>query len=261
MDNATVINVTTITAVSVNVTSITVSNIVISSATVDGEVMVGGGVKVGRSIILGPVDGTPGLDNNIVFTNGDGVIKTADPNAGILTVETAANKDIIILPGNNVGLGTPSPVMKLDVNGGIRGSSITATDGFYGAGANLTGLTASQIPGIVVSTNNPALLASTQTFTGTNNFQTITTTSTCIGGDCRTVWPSFAGDNLGSHTATQNLNMANFSITNVSTTTFTGYLNVTSIAGYAQGGTTILTSPGYTDLFLGYQAGYSDVIQ
>lgn len=67
-----------------------------------------------------------------------------------------------------------------------------------------------------------------------------------------------AGDNLGNHTATQNLNMAKFDITNVSTATFTGYINVTSTAGYQQGGVTILTSPGYSDLFLGYQAGYSN---
>ena len=54
--------------------------------------------------------------------------------------------------------------------------------------------------------------------------------------------------------------MANFDITNVSTATFTGYINVTSNVGYEQGGGTILTSPGYSDLFLGYQAGYYDYI-
>jgi hypothetical protein len=66
------------------------------------------------------------------------------------------------------------------------------------------------------------------------------------------------GDNLGNHTATQNLNMAKFDIVNVSSATFTGYVNVTSNAGYELGGETILNTPGYTDLFLGYQSGDSD---
>jgi len=67
-----------------------------------------------------------------------------------------------------------------------------------------------------------------------------------------------SGDNLGNHTATQNLNMAKYDITNASTATFTGYINVTSTAGYQQDGATILTSPGFSDLFVGYQAGYVD---
>ena len=59
-------------------------------------------------------------------------------------------------------------------------------------------------------TNKPSFsagdvsLASTQTFTGTNNFQTITTTSTCIAGDCRTAWPiGFAGGTVPDQTIFQ----------------------------------------------------------
>lgn len=53
-------------------------------------------------------------------------------------------------------------------------------------------------------------LASVNTWSATNDFQTITTTSTCIGGDCRTDWPT-GGDNLGSHVATQTIT-ANYGI-------------------------------------------------
>lgn len=129
VDEATIINVATVTAVSVNVTSITVSSIIMSSATVNGPVRVNGGVKIGHSIILGPVDGTPGADNNIVFTNGDGIIKTANPNAGVLQIETPVGKNIVISPGNNLGVGTQSPETLLHVNGGITSGQAGVTTG------------------------------------------------------------------------------------------------------------------------------------
>ncbi|HBB67755.1 MAG TPA: hypothetical protein DCZ93_10760 [Elusimicrobia bacterium] len=146
VDKETVVNITTMTAVSVNVTSITVMNIVISSATVEGVVKVGGGVKIGHSIILGPVDAN-GAENNIVFTNGDGVIKTAEPNPGILRMETAVDKDILIFPGKNLGVGTAVPWAKLDVNGTIRGTSLM-TSGIVSADRyQISGATILRYPG------------------------------------------------------------------------------------------------------------------
>ncbi|MFH1619458.1 MAG: hypothetical protein ABIG11_06085, partial [bacterium] len=70
-------------------------------------------------------------------------------------------------------------------------------------------------------------------------------------------WDSIGavGDNLGSHIATTTLNMAGFGITNASTSTFNGYVNVTSTAGYAQNGYIILRASDTSNTFVGREAG------
>ena len=170
VDGATVINITTVTAVSVNVTSVTVSHIVMSSAMVEGVVRVGGGVKVGHSIILGPVEGTPGADNNIVFTNGAGTIKTSDPNAGALQIETSAGKDIIFNPGRNVGVGTQTPETLLHVKGAIttgQSSSMTGGIKLYNSGSAYATViqagaaTADQIYKLPIRDGNPGQVLAT----------------------------------------------------------------------------------------------------
>ncbi len=95
-----IINVTSITATTINVTTITVRNIIASSATVDGSVSVGGGVKIGNSIILGYFDPLDvGADNTIKFEGGGGTIAAAAPGPGPLTLQTQGGFPINLNPG------------------------------------------------------------------------------------------------------------------------------------------------------------------
>ena len=51
-------------------------------------------------------------------------------------------------------------------------------------------------------------LKGTNTWTGTQDFQTATSTSICLGGVCNESWPaSSAGDNFGNHIATQTVDL------------------------------------------------------
>ncbi|MBI4656931.1 MAG: hypothetical protein HY746_09345 [Elusimicrobia bacterium] len=87
--------------------------------------------------------------------------------------------------------------------------------------------------------------------------------------------PAGPGDNLGNHTATTTLNMANYGIINVSTSTFNGYIDVKSTEGYKIDGVTVLRSSsalnstfigqnagrintGNSNTFAGYNAGYNN---
>jgi hypothetical protein len=49
----------------------------------------------------------------------------------------------------------------------------------------------------------------------TSNTNRMQAQTICLGGACRTTWPSSSGDNLGNHIATTNLNMAGNNIANV----------------------------------------------
>ena len=70
-----------------------------------------------------------------------------------------------------------------------------------------------------------------QTKTGDITARTITAPTVCVGTDCRTAWPvpsAGGADNLGNHTATQDLNMNGKNITN----TYQAFLtNITTPAG------------------------------
>ncbi|MBI3552600.1 MAG: IPT/TIG domain-containing protein [Elusimicrobia bacterium] len=131
--SSTTISVTSVTATTINVTSITVNNISITSASVQTSVLVGGGVKVGHSIILGTVSGTLGAPNTIAFDNGDGIIQTVAPGAGKLSLMTTGAEHILLNPGagGNVGIGTSIPETALHVAAGVitSGQASTLTGG------------------------------------------------------------------------------------------------------------------------------------
>lgn len=94
--------------------------VVLGSAIVQGRVVARSAAIGTGTIILGPQDVTPGPDNTIGFTNGNALIRTQDPGAGSLTLETAGGQHIVLSPAGNVGVGTALPAAKLDVAGPIE---------------------------------------------------------------------------------------------------------------------------------------------
>jgi hypothetical protein len=129
VDEGISIGVSTVTATIINVTSMTASHIDLSTAMVSSALLVQGGVKIGNSIILGPVTGTPGAVNTIAFDNGDAFIRTAPPGVGSLTIETGGTKHIVVSPGGNMGIGTNGPETKLHVAGTITSGQPTSIAG------------------------------------------------------------------------------------------------------------------------------------
>jgi len=113
--SAATINVATVTASALSVTTMSVSNIEIATGTIQ---ITSGGMKIGHSIILGPVNGTLGAVNTIAFENGNGYITTVNPGAGSLNLVTA-NSNPITMTGGNVGVGTTNPETALHVAAGM----------------------------------------------------------------------------------------------------------------------------------------------
>ena len=64
---------------------------------------------------------------------------------------------------------------------------------------------------------------------GTSRMNAITPNGITLGGVWRTTWPTFAGDNLGNHTATQDLLFNNYGIGVVGSYSATRYQNVFSM--------------------------------
>ena len=86
---------------------------------------------------------------------------------GSLLLKTAATNRLFITAGGNVSIGgDTNPTAKLVVDGNVVSSGNVQAVAFYGSGANLTNLPAG---------GGAAVLAATQTWTGSNTFNSATT--------------------------------------------------------------------------------------
>jgi hypothetical protein len=86
-------------------------------------------------------------DSGLYATGISTMILSAFASDGTISFQTGgvatSNERMKILANGNVGVGTTAPGAKLEVNGNITASSVTATgvSGFSGEGANITGVT------------------------------------------------------------------------------------------------------------------------
>lgn len=115
-------------------------------------VIFGGGVEISRESQAGlrvsaTGSGTPTGIEIGADTNGRGYIQTVTANAGIQFYTGNASNLVMTLSGDNVGIGTGSPVEKMHINDGkivVTGDTTTPTTGhafFYkqSAGATISG--------------------------------------------------------------------------------------------------------------------------
>ena len=73
---------------------------------------------------------------NASNSGGGGLVQTADAS-GVLALQTAGTTAVTIDASQNVGIGTSSPGVKLDVTGSIRASvNVTSAADFIGGGAS-----------------------------------------------------------------------------------------------------------------------------
>jgi hypothetical protein len=91
-----------------------------------------------------------------------------NPNTGSPNAAQQAN-DFIVTPSGNVGLGTTTPTVKLELNNGTTNGAIKIVDGTQGAGRVLT----SDASGVATWSPTPATslyFLSSSAFTGTTDF-------------------------------------------------------------------------------------------
>ena len=171
---------------------------------------------------------------------GDGTgITTGDAQnaAGFADDGTTVRLDDV---GDSVGIGTATPLNKLDVNGAIRstGTIITGllscdtldTDsgGRLFCGTDDAGSAAGIASYIATATLNMGNnnITNAQTIFSTASVPTVL----CLDGDCKSAWPAAAGgDNLGNHVPTQTITTA-FGIASSSGAYFTGSIGIATTA-------------------------------
>lgn len=127
----------------------------------------------------------------------------------------AVNGGLFLVPNGQVGIGTVSPTQKLDVAGNVKGSQLCIGNDCRGSWPS-GGVTS-------VGTNN-GLTGGPITTTGTIGIDTSNISSCTNATTNKLYWNgsklscgtdqsgSGGGDNLGNHTATQNLNIGNYKI-------------------------------------------------
>jgi hypothetical protein len=165
-----------------------------------------------------------------------------------LSANGTSTTQFVLLNNGSVGIGTGTPSQKLEVVGTTRTTDLQVTGG-AGAGRVLT----SDASGTATWTA-PSLTLSGQ--------------SLSIGGGNTVTIPAAVGDNLGNHTATQNLNLTNKALTGSGSNLGTsiglgirsdGGLNI----GQNNGGNVLLgyqtgSVGGSYNVFSGYQSGQAN---
>jgi len=143
----------------------------------------------------------------------------------------------------------------------VRGDNQTGNQNVFGAYGNVGIGTSSPAYRLVISSGAGSNEKMLVIATGTSEMIRMTGSGEVYAnryyGDGSALTGIYAaGDNLGNHTATQALNLNSFGLTNVSTSTFSGYVNVISTIGYAQWGATLLrTDANHENIYLGYLSG------
>ena len=149
----------------------------------------------GGDIKLKSVSPTNSNDiGDLIFQKDNGVqygrIWTSNSSSGSLYLSSEDNTaDIAIDRYGRVGIGTVSPTEKLHVAGTVKATS------FQGDGSSLTGFTASQIPNGNYMIDNPGTSGQVWTSNGVGK------------GHWAAISSGGSNDNLGNHTATENIQL------------------------------------------------------
>lgn len=220
---------------------------------------------------------TPIYTAPVHILSGGQVVGTASsidlvPDAnGLFSTQTYITNPWIFQSGSDYVLRISSPVSGVVLSSfsitavpfalTVRGDAQTGNQNVFGAYGN-----------VGIGTSSPAYRLVISSAAGSNNTILVISTGTSevirmngageiyankyYGDGSALTGITNAGDNLGNHTATQALNLNGFGLTNASTSTFTGYINVVNGSGYEQWGSPVLrTDAGHYNAYLGYLSG------
>jgi len=201
------INVSTITTNIVDTKQL----IVVGSATIQGDIgcsgfLYAGGLVSGYSLRANKITPTSGNKIDFGLSNFD-YVGYINSNSWIKASSMSLTGDIsvstIVASGNIITNGDINTSGNITTNGDIQCNNINAT--IFGGKFPFSSLKINYIYGL------------TDAYVKNINVSTITFSDGTILTSTKTLGGSGVGDNLGNHTATQNLNMNSYSIVNVST--------------------------------------------
>lgn len=200
----------------------------------DGSALTGiQGDDLGSHLASKPLNmaGYPVVNVSSVSLNGNGVASSGP-------VFLISGATFAVLNNGNLGVGVSAPLDLVHMKGGNPWLRITDTDGSTSGSIGMANNTmrfdeAGVGNRMALDINNGRLGIGTLSPGYALDVQAGSINasgSLCLSGDCRASWAEVtaggSGDNLGDHTATQNLNMSLKDITGVSSMTVSGAISI-----------------------------------